>query len=148
MSFLPFETFTITTDLTPDEVRKRLSDVIASPQPLGFWSPFGKPYEGEVSGDNFAIKKIPRLSKAMPPVVQGKIIPEAGGCQIIVEIKLPLGVTIIGTFFLVFFLVIIAGSMSGIELIFVLFLLYCLILILFKTEADRDKNFLENLFSS
>jgi len=106
MSFLPFETFTITTDLTPDEVRKRLSDVIASPQPLGFWSPFGKPYEGEISGDNFAIKKIPRLSKAMPPAVQGKIIPEAGGCQIIVEIKLPLGITIIGTFFLVFFLVV------------------------------------------
>lgn len=84
----------------------------------------------------------------MPPVVQGKIIPEAGGCQIIVEIKLPFGLTIIGTLFLVFFLVMTAGSMSSLELIFVLFLLYCLIVIVFKTEADRDKNFLENLFSS
>jgi hypothetical protein len=148
MSFLPFETFTITTNLTPDEVRKRLSDVIESPQPLGFWSPFGKPYEGEISGDNFEIKKIPRFSKSMPPVVQGKIIPEALGCKIIVEIKPPLGITIIGTLFLVFFLVMIAGSMSGMELLFVLFLLYCLILILFETEAERDKKFLENLFSS
>jgi len=42
----------------------------------------------------------------------------------------------------------IAGSMSGMELIFVLFLLYCIILILFETEAERDKKFLENLFSS
>ncbi|HEY9614406.1 hypothetical protein [Allocoleopsis sp.] len=148
MSFLPVEKFTITTNLTPEEVRRRLSEQIEPSQLFRSWPSFGKPYEGEISGDYFEIKRINRFWRSIPPVIEGKIIPKANGCQIIIKITPPLGTTIISTFFLVYVLVMIPSFMSSTDIIVFLVFVYFSILILFQIDAARDKNLLENLFSS
>ncbi len=148
MSFIPVEKFTITTSLTPDEVRSRLSEEIEPSQLLRFWPSFGKPYEGKISEDYFEIKRINRFWRSIPPVIEGKIIPEAGGCQIIIKIMPPLGTTIISTFFLAYILVMIPSFMSSIDIILFLIFVYFSILILFQIDVARDKKFLENLFNS
>lgn len=148
MSFLPVEKFTITTNLTPDEVRRRLSEESEPSQLFRPWPSFGKPYEGEISGDYFEIKRINRFWRSIPPVIEGKIVPEASGCKIIIKITPPLGTTIISTFFFAYILVMIPSFMSSTDIIVFLVFVYFSTLILFQIDAARDKKFLENLFNS
>lgn len=88
--FLPFEYFTIRTDLTADEVVRRLKDVV-EPRPvmrLLFINPVRKPYEGEVGSSWFVINRALNYWMSWLPNIFGKVRSDPAGTLIQVEMML------------------------------------------------------------
>lgn len=116
MLFLPFDNFTITTNLNPEQVSEKLSNVIEPPKRFrssGIWSkPPSKPYEGRISGYNFRINKIINYRNSFLPIIEGRICPDIIGCQI--KIKMQLHITVI--IFLAFWL----GNLFFVALSFII----------------------------
>ncbi len=98
MLFLPFESLTIKTNLNPDQVRERLSNVIEPPKRFrssGIFSKrSSKPYEGTISGNRFRINKIINYQNSFLPIIKGKIYPQVISCSINVTLKLHIFVLI------------------------------------------------------
>lgn len=92
MLLLPYENLTLTTELTADEARERLSKVIDSPKMFrGYWifaPPPPKPYQGTIAGNQFRIRRIINYRNGFLPVIEGKICPDLMGCHIAIKIKL------------------------------------------------------------
>jgi len=87
--FFPFERFVIRTDLSPDEVRQKVSDAIETRSLRSIYYgrktayPSHKPYRGIVQEDKFRIRQIlDTMGRKGPPmriVVEGRICREMDG---------------------------------------------------------------------
>jgi hypothetical protein len=162
MLFLPFESLTIKTNLNPDQVRERLSNVIEPPKRFrssGIFSKrSSKPYEGTISGNRFRINKIINYQNSFLPIIEGEICPETMGCRIKIKMNMHIAVIL----FMLFWI----GNLLPVSLGFLLAMLtdasmgiaglaplgmcifgYLLCTIAFQAEAQNSKYFLENLFS-
>lgn len=75
-NYLPFENYVLTTALSPDEVRTRLSNIIAPKKGFRltlFKRTTEKPYEGEISVNSFCINRIIHYKNSFLPLIKGEI---------------------------------------------------------------------------
>jgi hypothetical protein len=79
MLFAPFERLTIETPLAPEEVRRRLAQVIEPKQMFRFFSRDHKPYQGSLNDDRFEVSRIIHYRNSFLPVIKGDIRPGLGG---------------------------------------------------------------------
>jgi hypothetical protein len=79
MLFAPFERLTIETPLAPEEVHRRLVQVIEPKQMFRFFSRDHKPYQGNLNRDRFEVSRIIHYRNSFLPVIKGEIRPGLGG---------------------------------------------------------------------
>lgn len=90
MKYLPIENITYKTRLKEEEVLKRLADSI-EPEKIRFGlfdSSATKPYEGQIDGASFRIKRIIRYRNSFLPRISGTIVKDFDGTTINVKMKL------------------------------------------------------------
>jgi len=85
MLLLPYERFTIETDLSPEEVRQRLADAIEPRRWLFFYG--YKPYRGKLDGDRFRIYRISYFRHPFRPIIHGEIISRYPGTTINMTVR-------------------------------------------------------------
>lgn len=164
MLFLPFDTFTITTNLNPEQVSEKLSNAIEPPKRLRSYDIWAKQpskqYEGRISGYNFRINKIINYRNSFLPIIEGTICPDIIGCQIKIQMKLHIAVIIFMLFWfgnlipisLSFLAAMIAdhkvGPILGLAPLGMGLFAYLLCMSSFNIEAKHAKDFLYELFQS
>ena len=157
--FLPFEELTINTELSPDEVKRRLSGVVEPPGGSGVESAGGKPYQGRVEGDTFKVRRVIGYRNMFLPVVKGVIRPEADGSSIRLKMGLRSPILVFVAAWLGFSGVVTAMSLysmlrdvafnMGFTPPFILLLLgYAFSMVGFKVESTNAKTFLRRLFTA
>lgn len=162
---LPIESYTLTSTLNIDEIKKRISGNIEPKKTLRL-SLFGnnstKPYEGEISGDTFQISRIINYRNSFLPIITGHISSYVG--QTVIEIKMQpatsvivfmcLWLGIVGFVCLLFLMgelfslkeITQNGFSFGTAIPFIMFLFGWLLTFLgFKLESKKSKQFLSNL---
>lgn len=153
MLFLPFDNFTITTNLNAEQSIQKLLAAIEPPS---------TPYEGKISGYHFKINKISNSRNSFlsfPPIIEGKICPDIIGCKIKLQMKLHIAMMIFMLFWMVNFLLVAFelllemltdNKIHPFLLAFmgVGFLGYLLGMIGFNFEAINAKNFLDKVLQS
>lgn len=163
--YLPFEKYILISQLSAEEVRKRLADNIESQKKFSL-SPFekyrAKPYEGSISEKEFTIKRIINYRNSFLPVIKGQIREEMGQVSIQVYMRPATGVLIFLSFW--FGIVILAcltitvvailqfrqmletGINPGAIIPFGMFVFGSLLITLgFKSESGQSKDFLKRL---
>jgi hypothetical protein len=164
MLFLPFDNFTITTNLNPEQVSEKLSNVIEPPKRFrnsGIWAkPPSKLYEGKISGYNFRINKIINYRNSFLPIIEGRICPDIIGCQIKIKMQLHMTVMIFMLFWLgnllptalSFIVAMIADNtinpLMGLAPLGMCLFAYILCMSGFNWEAKNAKKFFYELFQS
>ncbi|NEQ53189.1 MAG: hypothetical protein F6K11_24140 [Leptolyngbya sp. SIO3F4] len=92
MKYLPFENITYKTQLDPDEILKRLSEVIEPKKTIRMKGMFGnnnhKPYEGRISKNIFIINRIITYRNSFIPTIKGIIEKDNDGTKIHVKMRL------------------------------------------------------------
>lgn len=86
----PSERFKMTTYLSPEEVIKKLSEVVepTSSQIQIRPNKSDKPYQGQIGEHSFKISRIIYSRNSFLPEIKGRIQPQGRGSQIEIEIKL------------------------------------------------------------
>lgn len=87
MNYLPFVQFTIQTDLSSTEVQERLQGVI---EPKRMWRGLSrdhKPYEGELNGLHFDVRRIIHYRNSFLPMIKGEIRPAAQGSEVTIKMQ-------------------------------------------------------------
>jgi hypothetical protein len=75
-SILPFEKYTLISDLSIDEIIKRLEkniDLDNTPRFFGINSSSGKPYKGKCSENTFSITRVINYRNSFLPLIKGEI---------------------------------------------------------------------------
>ncbi len=91
MWFLPYERLTIETNLSPEEVQRRLEGVV-EPKKWFRW-PYSRdhePYQGTWDGNRFKISRIIHYRNSFLPVIQGEIISRYPGTIIELVMRPPI----------------------------------------------------------
>lgn len=89
MKILPYEKFEVRTDLSKEEIQKRLLDCSL--------------YKGESSLDEFNLQQIRSHRTGVAPRIKGKVVADSPERRIKVIVKLPsVGLALLAIFFLVF----------------------------------------------
>lgn len=118
-----------------------------------------RPYEGEIGEHSFEIIRIINYRNSFLPVIKGRIIPEGLGSQIDIELSLHPVVLVfmliwlgmVGQIGILFLIATIAeGKLEPAGFVPVgMFIFGCLLTVLgFKPEAERSKQFLQQLLES
>ncbi len=99
MKFLPTENISFKTRLKEEEILKRLSDAIEPEKTFravrfGMLSGSTKPYEGQISGHTFTIRRIISYRNSFLPRINGIITNDFGRLTINVKMRLPIFVII------------------------------------------------------
>ncbi|MEM6264266.1 MAG: hypothetical protein AAGI38_17255 [Bacteroidota bacterium] len=107
MKYLPYENLTYRTPLTPEEILKRIDDVIEPKKMFrmkgGFWGNSDhKPYEGSIKDLSFKMTRIISYRNSFLPVIKGKIGRDINGTKVEVSMRL-------NSFVLVFMAIWMAG---------------------------------------
>lgn len=149
MTMIPFENYTLITDLSRDDALKRLEKLIEPLQPIrirALKSKRNKSYEGIIEGNNFKVIRIIGYGNSFVPTIIGQINKESKGSR--VEIKMRPKKIVIALFLFLFLLFTIFFIMGWDLICYVVALLfmYLLAIILFKTESRRSKTDLNNIF--
>ena len=148
MTMIPFENYTLITDLSRDEALMRLEKFIEPLQPIrirALKSEKNKPYEGIIEGNNFKIIRIIGYGNSFVPTIIGQINEELKGSRVKIRMR-PKKIVIA----LFLFLILLATIFFILErnLVFyvvALLFMYLLAIILFKTESRRSKIDLNNI---
>jgi hypothetical protein len=159
MSILPFENFTINTNLTPEEVKTKLSEFVGTPQV--FRNPFkrpNEPYSGTIQDESFKITRNINYRNSFLPVITGKIndnYPTGSTINITMSLNpfviafMSLWLFVVAGVGLTFFIAMITTGelIVGGLIPFGMLIFGCLLTIIpFKIEANIAKKFLEELF--
>lgn len=160
---LPWEKFTITTSLTPAQVRHKLSEVVEPVRGFrSYWHRSQKPYQGQIGEHSFRISRILNYRNSFVPIVTGQIRPHGTGSEIAVSMKMHEVVIIfiilwlstvghIGLLFLIATLseVLNGGKFEPAALVPVgMFVFVCLMCVIgFKPQANSSKQFLIELLT-
>ena len=163
--YLPVENYVITSKLSIDEIKRRLTDNI-EPKSLSisvFNRSSNKPYQGQILEDTFTISRIINYRNSFLPVITGHISIFLGKTQIQVKMRPATFVLI----FISFWLAIVGLTCLAIILIgliqfekvwqnesspmflipFAMLLFgYLLPTLAFKAESRKSKQFLEGIF--
>jgi hypothetical protein len=89
-TFLPYEHLTITTYFSPEMARQKLAGVI-EPRRMRFGllsRGHHKPYQGEISGDQFKISRIIYYRNSFLHVISGKLEPDLKGTRLDIKMGL------------------------------------------------------------
>ena len=151
MKFLPFENISFKTNLSQDEVKKRMSKNI---EPFG--SDWGRIFEGELKGNLFEIRRNIWYQSSFIPAIKGVIRNDGEKTFLQVEMKLPTLVLIFvcisfGFAFIIFLLFVMAGIFSGhfpiVALLPFGMMVFCYLLTMtsFKLECGKTKKELEKI---
>jgi hypothetical protein len=159
---LPFESYTITTKLTPAQINEKL---IGCVRINGARPPNNttKEFRGTVHPFHFKIERILTYRNSFQPVIQGQVYQGLNESTIHVTMRPFIGVIVfmcfwLGTVGIVCSFILITALMRWKELLqhgfspmmlipFVLFIFGSLLCVVpFKMEAKNSKAFLENLF--
>jgi hypothetical protein len=164
--YLPFENYVLTSNLSVDEITKRLSAKIEPKKAIrlsGFNKGSTKPYEGEIVGDRFTISRIIDYRNSFIPVIKGRISTVRGKTQITIKMHPAIFVLILlsvwlGIVGIICLWIILAGLIqikqvfqSGFSPVILIpigmFVFGCLLTSLaFKGESKNSKDFLAQLF--
>lgn len=164
--YLPVENYVMTSKLSNEEVKRRLTDNIEPKKSVRlsvYNRGSNKPYEGQILGDTFTISRIINYRNPFLPVITGHFSTLLGKTQIKVKMRpvtfvlifislwlgivglVCLGILLIG---LIQFKQVLQNGFSPMILIpFGMFLFGCLLITLaFKAESKKSKKFLQQLF--
>jgi hypothetical protein len=155
---LPYQQFTIITDLTPDQVHKRLMEVVEPPN--NRWPRSqkpNKPYQGQIGEHSFKVHRVISSRNSFLPMIQGRIqAQDGGGSQIQIKMSPSLFVVVfmwiwlssVGQGALLFLAAMFAENFDPIFLVPVGMFLFgiALPLVGFVPEAKRSKKFFIELF--
>lgn len=164
--YLPFENYVLISELSAEELTKRLAANIEPKRNVRFPGSnknSNKPYEGQISGDSFTITRVIDYRNSFLPVITGHISATPRKTQINVKMQpttfvlafISLWLGIVG---LVCLGTIVAGVIQfkhhlrdgfspAVLVPFGMFLLgYLLTILSFKAESKNAKYFLERLF--
>jgi hypothetical protein len=163
--FLPFDKFTLTSRLSPAEVRKRLTDSVQRKKLTLFkfyLRHADKPYEGIVTEHSFEIRRIINYKNSFLPVIKGEFSYFLGKTEISVKMRPGIVVLVLTAFwFPVIGLINIGSVLAAIDylkkgkslefaiLVFIPVMMlafgYGLIMFGYKREAKKSKKFLIDL---
>ncbi|MBN9386319.1 MAG: hypothetical protein J0H74_36510 [Chitinophagaceae bacterium] len=166
--YLPIGKYTLTSRLPVEEVKRRLADNIDPKRGLRlstYRKNSTKPYEGEILGNTFTISRVIDYKNSFLPVIKGNISTFSGKTKINIKIRPVLFVLIFMTIWLgVVGLVCLGIIFTGLAQIreisqhrfspmllipFAMFIFGCLLITLsFKTESERSKKFLLQLWEA
>jgi len=150
MWFLPYDRLTIGTDLSPEEVRRRLEEVIGPRQWFQWlYSRDDKPYQGEWDGKRFKISpvSIRRRSRYLP-VIQGEIFPQYPGTIIELVMRQDIIYVIV---MILYCILVVGGPGAGTSVTcsfvtaFWLLVPYLMTMIGFKTQSAKSRKFFQEL---
>jgi len=163
--YLPLEKYSLSTNLTKEEVLKRLSEKVAPrTRSISFFSYNIKlPYMGEINGNTFQICRSIQYRNSFLPLISGEITTYLGKTLINIKMRPEkfvlvfmifwLGIVgivclvIIGAAIIDFNRILTKGIPAPASIPFVMFLFGCLLThFAFKLEANKSKKFLEELF--
>ncbi len=92
MKYLPFENITYRTKLEPEEIQKRINEVVEPKKTFRMTGIFGrrnhKPYEGSINGNSFSIMRIISYRNSFLPIINGIIEKDFNGNKINVKMRL------------------------------------------------------------
>ena len=159
MKFFPYYSYTIKSSLTPDEIRQKLADNI-EPKKLfrfNFLSRnLTKPYEGEINGDTFNIRRIISGRDSFLPRIKGQISTTID-TEVHIVMRMALYtyivlLTVNGA--LIYGLILAINSMllhrqfnaAFLILPAMLVISYLFAFLSFKYESSKSKTFLDSLF--
>lgn len=167
MKYLPFENYVLITDLSVEEVRKRLSDIIKQKKKISTadFQSTQKPYEGSLTGDTFTMSRIINNRNSFLPIITGHISQVFGQTEIKIKMRPVIFVLIFMSIWLggvgLFCIgVLIAGIIKIKEILqhgfspmilipFGMFIFgYGLAIVGFKFESSDSKKFLATLFEA
>ena len=95
MRFLPTENITYKTRLKPEEINKRLSDIVESKKAFNIFSSSStKSYEGQINDQMFDIKRIIGYRNSFLPRIKKTILRDYDGITIRVKMRLHIFVII------------------------------------------------------
>lgn len=162
MKFLPTENIIYKTKLKEDEIIKRLSDLI-EPEKTFRFGIFGnnstKPYQGQINGKTFDIKRIINYRNSFLPTINGTIEKTYDGVHIKVKMRLHILVIVFLCFWcsgvLLACIFISVQSMADSEFnpesiipFGMLLFVYGLTMGAFKAESKKSKKDLQNIFEA
>lgn len=161
MKFLPLEKLIYKTHLNEEKVIQRLSEIVEPKKTFRsilFGSYAAKAYEGEISGQAFAIRRIIRYRNSFLPEISGSVGSDYDGTTITVKMRMNILVIIFLCFWcavvvfvgIAFMAKMIATGFNFLELIPVGLLLFVYALTMggFKWESNKSKKDLQELFEA
>ncbi|PYF74416.1 hypothetical protein [Pedobacter nutrimenti] len=160
MNLLPFENIYYKTKLKAEEVICRLNEHVGPEKPLLssiLVTGSDKPYEGEIYGKQFQIRRIINYRNSFLPRISGVVKEEAGETQIFVKMRLHLFVMVFLSVFCVFLIgisVLIFCKEDGVifpwTLVPIAMLLFAFTMTVgcFKVESKRSKKDLKEIFEA
>jgi hypothetical protein len=165
---LPIEKYVLTTNLSVDEVLKRIADNIQHRQEFNFSTlsrNYSKPYTGEINGTSFSMTRNINYRNSFLPIIKGHIMPCFGQTQVNIKMR----PTIFALIFISFWLGIVTLFCIGLLLVgllrfrqilqtgfslgflipFAMFVFGCVLLYFsFNRESKISKDFLATLLQS
>lgn len=162
MDLFPFENYTLQTNLSADTVKERLSYYVEPKKPFSLQYLFTaneKPYEGTIKDNSFRITRIIPYTNTFLPVIKGTIVPEHGGTNISINMRMMMGVlvlvsiwcfvaVVLATFSIIAMLQLQTFRTSIVLPIIMLLLAYFISTMSFKRESEISKEFFERIFES
>ncbi len=160
MLLLPIDTITYRTRLSQEEVISRLTDSIETEKKVRSIftsSAITKPYEGQINGNQFTIRRIIRYRNSFLPEINGTVQQGIGETQVRVKmglhiytiVFLGLWCSMVGFFCLGSLLRIMNGTKlasSELKPFGMLLFAYVLTMVAFKYESIKSKKQLRTLF--
>jgi hypothetical protein len=162
MAFVPYENIIFESDLSYDEIIKRIENIIEPKRSLFsrlFKKNNEKTYEGELFENVFKINRIILYRNSFIPIIYGTIISDCNKTIINIKMKLHIIVKIFMSIWLSFFVLEsftdIKKFISDMELnvlplmpITMILFGYILMTGIFKSESRKSKIYLEELFEA
>ncbi|MDQ2809687.1 MAG: SoxR reducing system RseC family protein [Chloroflexota bacterium] len=158
MRLVPYEQFTLSTSLSPQQFVARLNETVKSPTLGNIWEG-GPLYQGWVLPSRFEISPASYYRQEFLPIIRGRIQPTATGSSVAVELQMQGWVRIFLLFWVVPLLLLVIGTLCsnlggrdslGSLLVGVALLLFghSVSLIAFQGQAQRVKQFFYNLVAT
>ena len=166
--FIPFEKYTLSSKLSIEELQKRLNENVGPKRQLRFGllpKIYTKPYEGTIIENTFSINRTINYKNSFLPIIKGTFSKYPGQTQIEIKAKLHpfvlvfisvwlgiVGIVCVGMLLIgaLKFNEIVKEGFSPMALIpFAMFLFgYLLVLLSFKYESKKSKQFLLSLLEA
>lgn len=158
MKYLPFERIVYRTNLSQQEIIKRLSDVV-EPKKISFRRNHTKDYEGSVDTDSFDISRVINYRNSFLPQIYGIIQKNNDRTEIQVTMSLDGFVFLFTIAWCLmassFFVIVLMKGIrdKGITIEFfiplvMLLFMYVLTMVCFKIESQKSKEYLRKIFEA
>ena len=161
MKYLPFESITYETNLDSKEILKRINEEIEPIKKFRMSGVFSnykhKPYEGYINNYSFRMSRIMEYQNSFTPIIKGVIKNNLKGTKINITMELHPFILIlmcslpfiIGIIFVISdYVGIFPFGLNALMSLLTTFLVYLIMIIAFKFESRKSKEYLFNLFEA